>query len=79
MPIEIMRDYIRLMNNIEDEEIRDKVELELGRKMVHLKSMLSMENFSSHIAPIAGDRILPITPKQKNLSSETDQKAVPPP
>lgn len=65
------------MNTLEDGRVRDKVEMELGRKMVHLKSMLSLENFGAHIAPIAGDRILPITPKPKNLPKEPDQKLSP--
>lgn len=74
MAIEVLRDYVALMGSLEDESIQDKVDLELGRKMVHLKSMLSMENFSVEIAPIAGDRLLPETPKPKAFPTQPDQK-----
>lgn len=73
-----MRDYVRLMNTLEDGMIRDKVEMELGRKMVHLKSMLSLENFGVYIAPIAGDRLLPVTPKSKDLPKQPDRALTPP-
>lgn len=69
--IGLLRDYIAFMNKVEDEEIRNKIELELGRKMVHIKLCLSVENFGLEIAPVAGDRILPMTPKPKNLPTET--------
>lgn len=75
--IALLRDYIAFMNKVEDERIRNKIEMELGRKMVHIKMTLSIENFSVEIAPLAGDHIIPVTPTPKNLPTETKPGSLP--
>lgn len=76
--IEIIQDYIALMGKIEDEELRTKVELELGGKMIQLRMFLSAENFSLSVVPIAGDRILVPRPRRKELPKKDDSDALPP-
>lgn len=75
--IALIRDYIKLMNTVEDERIRAKLETELGRKMMHLKMAISVENFSVEIAPLACDRIIPVTPQPQQLPAEPDKKPLP--
>lgn len=75
--LELFRDYIAFMDTIEDERIKNKVEVEWGRKMMHLKMFISMENFSVKIAPLAGDSILPVTPKYKKLPEEVKSQTLP--
>lgn len=74
--IALLQDYIKLINSIEDERIREKVDTELGRKIIHMKMMLSVENFGVEIAPIAGDRLIPTTPQPKKIvePSKIDKK-----
>lgn len=47
-----------MMNNVQDERVKEKIELDLGSKVIQLKSMLSIENFSAKVAPLGGDHIV---------------------
>lgn len=68
-----MLDYVKLVNSVEDARIRRKLEKDLGGKMVHVKMALAIENFSVHIAPLAGDRLVPSTPKPAMLPTEPEK------
>lgn len=56
--VKVLEDYVSFVNSLDDEEVRRKVEEELGRKMVVLKMVLSVPNFAGTIAPVASDRIV---------------------
>lgn len=56
--VNVLKEYVEIVNKIEDREIRRKIEMELGRKMVLMRQVLSIANFSKDVAPIAGDRIV---------------------
>lgn len=49
-----LSEYIEFMNLLESDDVRKKVEHELGRKVIMLKMVMSAENFSSKFGPIAG-------------------------
>lgn len=55
--MQMLRDYVAFVNCLQVKDVRKKVESELGRKMVVLRMVLSVDDFSSQVAPIAGDHI----------------------
>ncbi|PXF46604.1 hypothetical protein BWQ96_03593 [Gracilariopsis chorda] len=59
--LQILDDYGRLVAAIEDKHISRKLQDELGRKMVLVKMLLSVDNFSAVVYPVAGDRLVTST------------------
>lgn len=56
--MQLLKDYVKLVNEVADKEIRQKLEMELGRKMVVMRQVLSVHSFSTKLAPVAGYRIV---------------------
>lgn len=59
-----MKEYVDFVNSLENDAIRRKVEQELGRKIILLRMAISVENFSSELAPTACDHLVTRTDKK---------------
>ena len=53
-----LREYAEFVNVCESDRVARKIESELGRQVTFLRSQLSIEEFSVHVAPMAVDRIV---------------------
>lgn len=58
-----LSEYVDFVNGLENQDIRKKVENELGRKIIVLKMVLSAENFSARFGSIAGGEFVTNTKK----------------
>lgn len=58
----MITEYMEFATSFENDRIARKVESQLGKKIVIVRSALSIENFSAHVAPIACDTL--VTDKQ---------------
>lgn len=55
--IAALHEYIDFMKSIEDKDIVEKAKQELGQKAIVLRQVVSAENFSMQVAPVAGDHL----------------------
>lgn len=56
--LQTMKEYMEFVESVENDRVARKIEAQLGRKVLILRMALSIENFSVHFAPVAGDRML---------------------
>ncbi len=56
--LQAFREYIEFVNVCENDRVARKIEAELGRNVNFLRSQLSIEEFSVHVAPMSVDRII---------------------
>ncbi|CAN8064721.1 unnamed protein product [Agarophyton chilense] len=58
--LNMINDYVRLVNSLkpDDKPIKRKIEQELGRKIILVKMLLSADNFSAIMVPVAGDHLV---------------------
>lgn len=56
--LQMLKDYVKFVSAVDNPDVKRKLIRELGGKMILIKMLLSVENFSAIIAPVASDRIM---------------------
>lgn len=56
--LKMITEYMEFATSFENDRIARKVESQLGKKIIIVRSAMSIENFSAHVAPIACDTLV---------------------
>ena len=71
---QMIREYVQFVNAVEDKRIREKLERDLGNKIVQLKMIYSVENFSIEVMPLVANNVLTTPRPQVSLPPQNEAK-----